>query len=315
METGEDKKFQSAIISFLSESMLPTGLMMIMSCRNFRGFCRMFINQAAIDYSFVHINIMNHKLFTGLFYYVTSSPKKIKMKMLKHCLLLLTATAGLISARAQTADEIISKHIDAIGGKDKLSQINSVHIESTISAMGNDGPSTINLVNGKGFRLESEINGQKIIQVFTDKGGWAINPFAGGNDAQPIPDDQYKAGRDQIDIGGPLFNYASKGSKVELLGKEDSAYKIKLTNKDSVVTTYYIDPTTYYVKKSVQTMSMMGQDMEVTRTSSDFRKTDFGVVYPFALDISYGGQFNITSTMKKIEFNKPIDPKIFDMPK
>jgi outer membrane lipoprotein-sorting protein len=241
--------------------------------------------------------------------------KKIKMKLLKHCLLLLTASAGIIAVQAQTADDIINKHIEAVGGKDKLSQVNSVYMESTISAMGNDGPSTINIVNGKGFRLESEINGQKIIQVYTDKSGWAVNPFAGGTDAQPMPNDQYKAGRDQIDVGGPLFNYASKGSKVELLGQEDSAYKIKLTSKDSVVTTFYIDPATYYIKKSVQTLNMMGQDMEVTRTSSDFRKTDFGIVNPYTVDISYGGQFSITSTLKKIEFNKTIDPKIFDMPK
>lgn len=233
--------------------------------------------------------------------------------MIKQCLLLFTAITGFIAVHAQTVDEIVNKHIDAIGGKEKLDQVKTLISESSVQVMGNDGPSTLTIVNGKGLRLESDFNGQKIVQVFTDKSGWTINPFAGGTDPQPMPDDQYKAGRDQIDVGGPLYNYAAKGNKVELLGKEDSAYKLKVTNKDNIVSTIYIDPTTYYVKKVVQTGMMMGQEMEVVRTNSNYQKTDFGLVYPFTIEISYGTQFSLTTTVKKLQFNKDVDPKIFDM--
>jgi hypothetical protein len=235
------------------------------------------------------------------------------MKILKNSMLLFAALTGIMAVQAQTVDEIINKHIDAIGGKAKLDQVKSLYVESTVQVMGNDAPSTLTILNGKGFRMESEFNGQKMVQVFTDKNGWAVNPMAGSSDPQAMPDDQYKAGRDGIEIGGPLYDYAAKGNKVELLGKEDSAYKIKETNKDNVVTTFYIDPTTYYIKKAVQTGSMMGQEMEITRTYSNVQKTDFGIMYPYTVDISYGGQFNITSTVKKIQVNKDVDPKIFDM--
>ena len=236
------------------------------------------------------------------------------MKIVKHCLALFVACTGLVAAHAQTVDEIINKNIEAMGGKSNIDKIKSVYYENSMEAMGNSGPSTLTILNGKGYRLEFEINGQKMVQVYTaDKGGWAINPFGGGTDPQPMPEDQYKGGKDQIDIGGPLYNYAAKGNKVELLGKEDSAYKIKETNKDNVVTTYYIDPTTYYIKKAVQTGSMMGQDVEITRTPSNYKKTDFGVVIPYTIDISFGGQFSLTTTVKKVEFNKDVDPKIFEM--
>jgi hypothetical protein len=235
------------------------------------------------------------------------------MKMLKHCLVLMIGLTGLITVHAQTVDEIIAKHIEAIGGKDKLDQVKSIYIESTVQAMGNDAPSSITILNGKGFRMESDFQGQKMVQVYTDKSGWAINPFGGGTDPQPMPDEQYKAGKDQLDIGGALYNYAAKGNKVELLGKEDSAYKIKETNKDNVVTTFYIDPVTYYIRKAVQTGTMMGQEMEITRIPSNYKKTDFGLIFPYTIDISYGSQFSITSSVKKIEFNKDVDPKIFDM--
>jgi hypothetical protein len=221
----------------------------------------------------------------------------------------------MIIAHAQTADEVINKYVDAIGGKNKLTQIKSLYFESSVQVMGNESPSTLTIINGKGFKMQSEFNGQKIVQCYTDKGGWLINPMTGAADAQPMPEEVYKAGKGQIDVGGPLFNYAAKGNKVELQGKENGAYKIKLTSKDSIETTYYIDSATYYITKSIDKGTMMGQEVEVTRTNSNYQKTDYGYVYPGTVEISYGGQFTVTSTAKKAEVNKEIDPKIFDMPK
>lgn len=94
---------------------------------------------------------------------------------MKTILVTLSAWCIAICMHAQTVDEIIAKHIDAIGGKDKVSQVNSVFIESTSEVMGNEFPSTVTILNGKGFRSESSFNGQSIIQVVTDNGGWNIN--------------------------------------------------------------------------------------------------------------------------------------------
>ena len=175
------------------------------------------------------------------------------MKRIKISLLLLTAFFCSFSAKAQTADDIIAKNLDAMGGKDKISQIKSLYTEGTVQVMGNDNPTSTTILNGKGIRSESEFSGQKFIQVFTDKGGWMINPMMGGNVAQALPNDAYKAGKGQIYVGGPFYDYAAKGSKVELLGKDGDAYKMKVTTSDSVESTYYIDPATYYITKLKET--------------------------------------------------------------
>jgi len=235
------------------------------------------------------------------------------MKILQRSLALLLTVAAVLSVQAQTVDEIIGKHLDAIGGNDKIAQIKSLYAESTVQAMGNESPSTTTILNGKGYKMESEANGQKMVQCYTDKGGWSINPFSGGTDPQELPAEIYKANEDQIFIGGPFVNYAAKGNKMELQGKEDGAYKIKVTNKDGAESVYYIDPSTYYITKQVQKGNMMGQEMEITRTYSDYRKTDAGYVMPYNVDISYGGQFNITASVKKVVVNKDVDPKIFEM--
>ena len=237
------------------------------------------------------------------------------MKLVKIGITLLLAATGFTGIRAQTVDEIVNKYVDALGGKEKLDQVKTIYMENSVQVMGNEGPSKTSIVNGKCYRMESEINGQSIIQVLTDKGGWQVNPFAGATTAQPLPDDLYKQSKGQIDISGPLYNYAAKGNKVELLGKDGNTFKLKITNAESGETTVYIDTTTYYMTKLTKAGTMMGQTMEINISFSDFKKADLGLTFPYTTEISYGGQFSITSTVKKIELNKAINPAIFEMPK
>lgn len=236
------------------------------------------------------------------------------MKRIKTSLLLLTAFFCSFSINAQTADDIIAKHLDAMGGKDKISLIKSLYTEGTVQVMGNDNPTTTTILNGKGFRNESDFNGQKFIQVFTDKGGWMVNPMMGGPEAQPLPDDAFKAGKGQIYIGGPFYDYVAKGTKVELLGKDGNAYKMKVTTSDNVEATYYVDASTYYITKLVRKGNMQGQEIVVTINFSDYQKTDFGFVVPHTIATDMGN-FQLSASISKVVVNKDVDPKIFDMPK
>jgi len=240
------------------------------------------------------------------------------MNTFKASLIAISALSGAITLKAQTADEIISKHTEAIGGKDKLAKVNSVYIESSTEVMGNESPTKTYIVNGKNYRSESDFGGQTMVQVVNDKSGWAIVPFGGSPDPAAMTDDQFKSSADQVYAADPLADYAVNGAKVELLGQEKvnnaNAYKIKYTNKFGIETTYYIDPSTYYIIQSVKQAEVMGQSVTVTTTYSNYQKTDFGVFMPYTTNVDMG-QFALTVNTKKVEVNKEIDPKIFEMPK
>ncbi|HXB09286.1 MAG TPA: hypothetical protein VNW04_19310, partial [Puia sp.] len=114
-------------------------------------------------------------------------------------------------------------------------------------------------------------------------------------------------------VGGPLYDYAAKGSKIELIGQDSADYKIKLTGS-GVGSTFFINKKTYYIDKSIATISMQGTDFETTLTFSDYRKLDNGFVFGFSQTV-VNPQATVNVVHKKVEVNKAIDPAIFDMPK
>jgi hypothetical protein len=97
------------------------------------------------------------------------------------------------------------------------------------------------------------------------------------------------------------------------MGKDGNVYKIKLTTKENVESTYLIDSTTYLVTSLMSKGKMQDQDIDITTRFSDYRKTDLGYMIPYAIDVDFG-QFALSIAVKKVEFNKTIDPAVFAMP-
>jgi hypothetical protein len=218
---------------------------------------------------------------------------------------------------SQTANEIISKYIQVIGGKDRLSKITSIYTESTIEAMGAQGIIKSTILNGKGMRMDIEIGGFNIISCYTEKEGWSINTMIGNSSAEIMPPAQYNLEKDQIIIGGPFINYAEKGYKVELLGTDTVAnvnsYKIKFTSPDSILSIYFFDTKTFYLVKAVSQTVAVGQIVESITNYSDFRQTD-GYTIPYLMELLAGGQFANEIKVTKVELNKPVDELIFKKP-
>ena len=114
------------------------------------------------------------------------------------------------------------------------------------------------------------------------------------------------------------MNYKEKGSIVELTGSDSvngvKAIRMKIKDKNNTETTMWLDPNTYYILKQEVKLTADGQEVVSTSIFSDFKKTESGMVMPFVTNTSNQG-FDITITHTKIDFNKDIDPKIFDLPK
>lgn len=240
------------------------------------------------------------------------------MKNKRILALSVLALMGASFISAQTADEVLAKYVQAIGGKDQLSKITSLYTESTLEIMGMQGLVKSTTLNGKGMKQEMDIMGNIISTCYTDQGGWTINPMAGSAAAETMPEAQYNQGKDNIFIGGPFTNYAEIGYKAELLGSEAvgdvNAFKVKMTLPDSTSALYFFDPTTFLLIKSIQQTEMQGQMIENVITFSDYQETN-GYTAPHKMEMDMaGGQFAMTMTVTKVEINVPVDEAIFVKP-
>lgn len=246
-------------------------------------------------------------------------------------------TLGGLKVSAQTAEDIINKHIEAMGGLDKLKSINSIHMQG-VAVMQNGTEITTNIykVQGKLFRRDVDFGMGSFSTIVTDKEGWMSNPRNGGA-FEAMPAEMVKNQQSELDCAGPLVDFAAKGHKAELIGKESvegtDCYKIKLTLASGRDINYFIDSKNFYV---IQTTfkgggGMMGggrpgggggqggaggggggrpggADAETKINYSDYKKTTDGFVFPFHM--GFGGM-GAGMTYEKIEVNKPVDQKLY----
>ncbi len=217
---------------------------------------------------------------------------------------------------AQTADEIVEKHFSAIGGKDLLNSVKTMKMTGSIEIQpGMTAPMTMQIVNNKGMRMDLSVMGMTMNQVVYENSGWAIVPFNGNTNPEPMTEDQVKEMKKQTDLTGDLLNYKSKGSTIELIGSEDvegtDTYKVKLKEKDGSVGYKFFDKTNFYLIKEIKIVKLEDKETEVAVLYSNFKKTDSGLVFAHSMSNEMAGG---PITWESFEVNPKIDDSIFKMP-
>jgi len=215
-----------------------------------------------------------------------------------------------MSVSAQDLNEIIKNHITAIGGADNWNKLKSMTSEMTMKAQGAEIKLVVNQVQKKAMRADIEVMGMSGYQIITDKEGWSFMPFAGQTKAEPSTADDVKSSQDQLDMIDQFITYKDYGKKIDYLGKDDvegtDCHKISLTDKEGEITTFFLDASTYYVIKEVSKRKANGKEFEMTKTYSNYKKLDEGIVFPM-LSGGDEGEMEIT----KVSINKPIDDTMF----
>jgi len=235
---------------------------------------------------------------------------------MKKIISLITLSLSLtVSVFTQTADEIIEKHLTAMGGKEKLMQLNTMVMDGNLSVQGMDIPIKISQVHGKAQRVEISVMGMTGYIINTSTEGWTYLPFQGQAAPEAMPAEAVKEAADQLDLQSPLMNYKEKGHTVEYLGKEDfdgtECFKLKVLFKGGAEATMFFDPSSYYLIKQITKSKATGQEITQEQTFSNFTKQD-GYVFPFSLTgMGPGGVVTVT----KVEINKTVDESIFTVPK
>jgi len=233
---------------------------------------------------------------------------------------------GLVaSAQAQTADDLIAKNLAARGGADRLAAIHTIVSRGELRFPGDfklTYSETRSRVGGKpadcAVRIEAALEGLALIQAYDGTSGWRVNPFEGRKDAEHMGADETRELADEASIDGALLAARTRGSQVDYLGREDidgtDAYKLRVTQTDGTVFTYYLDPDAYLEIKVLERRSIRGAEKETETDYGDYERVA-GVYFPFA--ISSGPKDSTDKeviTIDSAEANVAVAPDMFAMP-
>jgi len=227
-------------------------------------------------------------------------------------------------AHAQTAEEIVEKHLAAIGGRAALAKLTSRTMTGTItvSTPGGDISGPVELVaqqpNKTRMLIKLDLSalgaGQMVFdQRFNGETGYVLDSMQGNRE---ISGDQLDTMRNNV-FPTPFLNYKAQGATVELGGKEKvggrDAYVVILKPKSGAAVRQFFDAETFLPVRLIVkiTLPQIG-DVEQTTDLSDFRDVD-GVKVPFAITASSAVQQS-SITITKVEHNTKVDDALFSKP-
>lgn len=228
------------------------------------------------------------------------------------------------AAAALRVDEVIAKNLEARGGKDKIGAVQSARLTGRMTMSGPDGegmeaPLIVVWKRPNMVRMELTLQGMTGVQAYDGKNGWAVMPFLGKQDPEPMAADELKDVADMGDLlEGPLYDYAAKGHQVELVGQENveatPAYKLELTKKNGDVLTVFLDTETFLEIKIDSKSSRRGQELELESSQGDYQEVG-DILFAHSMELRVkGAPGGSTVTIDKIELDVELPDTHFAMP-
>jgi photosystem II stability/assembly factor-like uncharacterized protein len=247
---------------------------------------------------------------------------------MRRSLRLALALIVLLSVRATaqatlTADEIIARYAQRIGGADRVRAVQTVRrIGKFYGGGGFEADVTYENKRGGGkVREETTFGGMTGVTSYDGKTGWKIEPWAGKKDAESLGEDETKGIIEDAEFDDPLFNYKERGNRVELIGTDQvegtDVYKLKVTlASNGDVRTYYLDeescvPIKYEVKRTVR-----GAENYFEVELGDYKPVQ-GVLFPFSFAIGAKGSESANKqqySWERITLNVDLDDRRFTRP-
>jgi hypothetical protein len=227
-----------------------------------------------------------------------------------------------VDRSVQSADDVIEKHLAALGGRAALGKLTSRKSTGTVTIATPSGALTgpIEIYSKPPNKTRASMtldltavgSAEKMTleQKFDGTVGWTLNSMQGPSQ---IIGNQLHNMRNNV-FPSPYLAYKEAGIKIELLPKEPvggkEAIVLLVTPKEGSVARLFFDPETYLILRAVAKISSpeLG-DFEQTSEPSDYRTVD-GVKVPFVLTNTSPVQ-SLTVRLEKVEHNVPVDDAMF----
>jgi len=226
------------------------------------------------------------------------------------------AAFAAISLQAQSLDQILNDHFKATG-QEKLTKIKSRVTTGKITYVTAGLESAISMYQARPnkLRMEASMMGTKVIQTYNGTTGWLYAPGMGLTVPQEMGPDEVKAILPQAAFDSPLWNYKEKGNTLELAGssKDGSAHLVTLTQTDGETMTVMLDKKSFLIAGFSMVQMLQGVETEVEVSMKNYKPVK-GIQTAHYVSTKVNGDPMITMAIESIEFDKDLDPAMFEKP-
>src|SRR5579883_2567167 len=182
-------------------------------------------------------------------------------------------------ALAAQTDDIVARHVAALGGVDKLRAIKTLRMTGH-ARFGIDSPLEVDFATAQArpgsARTEVSFQGMTSVDAFDGKDAWSTDPWEGRRVAFRMSADDAKSLVRFADVDGALVDWRTKGHRVEYMGTEEidgsKAHKLRVILKDGDVQYRYLDPATMLEIRTVTETWIRGTQHVSVTDYSDYEQ-------------------------------------------
>ena len=234
-------------------------------------------------------------------------------------LALVSTPLVALSPPAPTADEIVAKYVEKVGGIAKIEAVRTLKRTGKFRGGGGFEAKYVQLNKRPDLvREELTYGGMTGLTAWDGKTGWKIEPWQGKKDPEPLAEDELKDIIEDSAFDSQLIHYREKGNTVEFAGTEpvegSDTWRLKVTLKNGDVSYYYMDTEDFVPIKIEFKRIIRGAELELFVLPGDYKAVD-GWYIPHSYEQGRRGSSQRSSfVFEKIEANVPMDDSLFAKP-
>ncbi|MEQ1732186.1 MAG: DUF4292 domain-containing protein [Bacteroidia bacterium] len=216
-----------------------------------------------------------------------------------------------VKCTAQTAEQLIEKHIEAIGGKEACKRLKNYKIEGKSTVMLQE-VSVVMYKKDQKTRQEISMMGMNMITGYNGARAWMINPLSGNDSAVVLDDAQSALLAKNNSFDDNLLSYINRGYVAQLLPKENvdktNCFVVQLTKANQATEVYYINASTFLITKINVTVSINNKATSTTLNYANYKK-EGDLLMPHTITMAMG-EMKIT----KVTLDTLLNDSLFEVP-
>lgn len=234
--------------------------------------------------------------------------------------LITTTVATAADGATPTASALIARNLEARGGAERWSKIQTLELRGTFDAWSDPVPMTIERSRPARYRFDHTLFGSPATLGCDGTEPWIQSAVLGAAEARPLDETWRRNVLEDAGFVSRLQQLAAAGEATEVLGKTTvdgiAAWKLRVTPANVPAEIWYLDAATgLELKRESTTFDVFSGAIEMPMETyyMDFRSVD-GVKIPFREERHFGTRYHVFE-IQSVRLNPTIDPVRLAAPK